>query len=139
MSKIPNFLKLALEQMNTHYLWGGKDPSSGLDCSGLVTYSLWRMGVADWRWTHNTDKLWLDLPKVDAPRPGDICLYGNKATNDPSHVMIYLTSDLVFGAAGGDHTTVNTLIAQQQDARVKVKTSINYRSDLMGFRALPLE
>ena len=49
----------------TPYVWGGKRPGA-LDCSGLVTLSLWEAsdGRIDWRDTINTDGLW-KLPPVD--------------------------------------------------------------------------
>jgi cell wall-associated NlpC family hydrolase len=134
------FLKTVLELMGKPYKWAGKD-SSGLDCSGLVTFGLFlaSSGRIDWRQSHNTDRLWAELEPTDNPAPGDLAFYGpNKANpNDVAHVMVCLAGGFVFGAAGGDSSTTSPEIAKVQDARVKVKTSVNYRPDFRGFRRLP--
>lgn len=128
------FLELALEQMGKPYRWGAKGIDA-YDCSGLVTSCLHRLGGPDWRAFGNTDYLLANLPETHSPQPGDLCLYGAK--NDASHVMVWLGScGLVFGASGGGSKTTTTEIARAQNARVKVKSSHNYRPDFLGFRSL---
>jgi murein DD-endopeptidase len=128
------YLKLALEQMGKPYRWGAKGIDL-FDCSGLVTSCLHRLGGPDWRLTHNTDRLLLELPETHSPLPGDLCLYGAK--NDANHVMLWLGScGLVFGASGGGRDTASLEIARKQNACVKVKSSHEYRPDFLGFRSL---
>lgn len=152
-----SYLFTALGLHGVPYLWGGKDPgqlvehldelgrlskawSKGLDCSGLVTHVLWRLGGADWRWTHNTDRLWDELRETEDPEPGDLVFYGvGGARPNPSHVMLFLGAcGLVFGASGGNSDTTTHAIAAKHHAAVKLKTSIHYRSDFIGFRSMPL-
>lgn len=95
------------------YIWGGKSPLSGLDCSGFVTDLLWELSGrrVDWRATHNTDRLWAEVPRVGtderrwglvpghatmataAPRPGDLVFYwgpSSRGPQDVEHVMVLL-------------------------------------------------
>jgi murein DD-endopeptidase len=153
-----SYLFTALGLVGVPYIWGGKDPGDqveeidrstgklvrswtrGLDCSGLVTHVLWRLGGPDWRQTHNTDRLWDELPETHAPQPGDICLYGLGGSQpNPSHVMLWLGAcGVVFGATGGNSDTKTHADAKRHDARVKFKTSHLYRADFLGFRSMPL-
>lgn len=138
--KRSDYLFTALGYLGVPYLWGGKDPAKGLDCSGLVTHCLWRLGGADWRHTYNTDRLWDELRETDEPKPGDAVFYGVGGVRpNPSHVMLWLgASGLVFGATGGGSDTTTLEAAKKRDAKVKFKHSHLYRPDFIGFRAMPL-
>ncbi|MBU8900927.1 C40 family peptidase [Corallococcus sp. M34] len=137
------FLSLILEQMHSPYRWGGKGerPDSNgprvFDCSGLVTSCYFETGGADWRATHNTDSLLAQLATVleSDLKAGDLVLYGKNG--DASHVMVYVGEGVVAGASGGDHTTLTLADAYAQRARVQTRPSVNYRSDVLGFRRLP--
>lgn len=81
------------------YQWGGRS-IMGLDCSGFVSESLYAVtkGRLDVRATHNTDRLWADVPRVprwqeEQLRPGDLVFYfgaSSKGPDDVSHVMVLL-------------------------------------------------
>jgi cell wall-associated NlpC family hydrolase len=87
----------------TWYLWGGKDPETGLDCSGLVTHCLFAAGGPDWRKTHWSGRMWRELPPTDKPRPGDLAFYG-PSDKDITHVMVVLGP----GAAPGTFAPLDT-------------------------------
>lgn len=132
-----DFLCTALELMGTPYIWGGKDPVRGLDCSGLVTHALWLCGGPDWRWSHNSELLYDSLKETKEPQPGDLAFYGKGRI---SHVMIALGAlDIVFGASDGDSSTTSAKEAKRRDAEVETRPSHLYRSDFWGWRAMPLE
>lgn len=137
------FLECVLEQIGVPYLWGGKRPETGLDCSGLVTHALHKVLGQDWRNTHNTDKLWAQLAPIDFPRSGDLAFYGGAGPDDVSHVMVVLNldgdEDLVVGACGGDSTTTTLREAVRRGARVRVRQGVHYRRDFRGYRKLPIE
>ena len=127
----------------TPYVWGGKR-AGALDCSGLVTLSLWEAsnGMTDWRDTHNTDALW-KLPPVDVAdlQPGDLVLYWGEHSQGPedvSHVMVWAGAGVVVGQAWG-----GPLDLDANQSRLKGKVSqvkpVHYRTDLAGFRRLPLD
>lgn len=126
------------------YVWGGKTPG-GLDCSGLVTLSLWEAsdGRIDWRQTHNTDAIWNALSPVDVAdlQNGDLCLYWgehSKGPEDVSHVMVYFDPGQCVGMAWGGPSDTNAAASRAAGKVAQVKP-VNYRSDLAGFRRLPLD
>lgn len=130
------FLVAALSRVNAPYVWCGKGPDA-FDCSGLVTWALREAGGPDLRATHDTHALWLALPPADAPLPGDLAFYG--LGPDPhavSHVMVLGPLGVVFGAAGGDHTTVSLVEAMRRRARVRVEPTAMYRPGFRGYRSL---
>lgn len=145
-----DFLAEVLGLVGTPYLWGGKSPS-GIDCSGVVTFGLWKVGGPDWRRTYSSERLWTQLEPIRFPRSGDLAFYG-KSPRDISHVMVVLPLDwdalgssdeseasLVVGACGGDSRTTTLAEAQRRGARVQVKRGIHYRDDFRGFRKLPID
>lgn len=153
MSQNAAALRIALQQMNLPYLYGGKgelafdvttgrvkaSPYLGFDCSGLVTFAAYAAGGPDLRFRANTDALWRDLRETDLPQPGCLAFYGGKSKDDVDHVMIVLNrlptgEVMVFGASGGRSTTFTLEEARRLDARVKVFERHNYRQDFRGFR-----
>lgn len=91
VGKIQSVLQRALTLLGTPYRWGGSDPDSGLDCSGLVSY-VFRTALG------------MDLPRVsrdmaandnaeliknrDELRQGDLVFFG--AGGRVNHVGIYV-------------------------------------------------
>ena len=125
----------------TPYVWGGKRPGA-LDCSGLVTLSLWEAsdGRIDWRQTHNTDRLWA-LPPVATSEleDGDLVLYWGEHSRGPedvSHVMVYIGGNVV-GQAWGGPSDVDAE-ASRAAGKVSLVRPVHYRSDLAGFRRPPV-
>lgn len=91
VGKVQSVLQSALALLGTPYRWGGSDPDSGLDCSGLVGY-VFRTALG------------VDLPRVsrdmaadgegelirnrDQLRQGDLVFFG--ARGRVNHVGIYV-------------------------------------------------
>jgi len=91
IGKVQNVLQRALTLLGTPYRWGGTDPDSGLDCSGLVGY-VFRTALG------------VDLPRVSRDmaandnaeliknrnelRQGDLVFFG--ARGRVNHVGIYV-------------------------------------------------
>lgn len=127
------FLAAAFACEGVAYIWGGKS-ARGLDCSGLITWALKAAGGPDHRATHNSDRLYFDLPEAIEPQPGDLAFYGAKG--NPSHVVICIGGphDQTIGANGGGSTTTTVAIADAQRACVKRKASPKYRPDFLGYR-----
>lgn len=133
------------------YLWGAKGlvfytgqptPAFALDCSGAVTYAIKQVAGVDLTRTHNTDKLWNELPSIEVPQLGDIALYGGNRPDDVSHVEMIVAIDpdsklyVVGGASGGTPQTLTLDIAKAARAMYKVKKSHLYRTDFRGFRSV---
>ena len=141
MSQRDSFLRFVDEclRADVPYLWGGKSLQA-LDCSGLVTLGLYLASGLDLRQTHNTDMMWNHWEPISGvqTRPGDVALYGGSRPDDVSHVMVLLDGGSVIGASGGDSTSTSLRIAASQGAQVRRYSRADYRSDLRGFRRLPL-
>lgn len=139
----PRYLSALFDCWGVPYLWGGDDPDAddpekaGLDCSGLVTYAIWKGGGPDWRRTHTAQRLWDVFPETIAPKVGDLAFYGLTPLNI-SHVMVWL-GGTVYGASGGNRDTVSVELAEKLGARVKLKASHLYRPDWRGFCRIPFD
>ncbi len=78
---------LALELVGTPYRYGGEDPASGFDCSGLVYYTYRKNGVHVPRTSRQLFKAARKIALDDALR-GDLVFFQDQAKL--SHVGIYL-------------------------------------------------
>jgi cell wall-associated NlpC family hydrolase len=83
----------AMKYLGIPYQWGGVSPTTGFDCSGLVTYVFAQLGVS---LPHYTVSQW-DSPdavpvRPDRLRPGDLVFFvGSDGTRQaPGHVGIYV-------------------------------------------------
>lgn len=138
MSRRLAFLDEALRLEGRPYLWCGKGPEA-FDCSGLVTWCLWRAGGPDLRATHNTTRLYAELPVVVAPKPGDLAVYGRLRLDGAlgsGHVMLWWGDGRVYGACGGDRSTTSLELAAARGARVRFRRSHRYRVDFLAFHSL---
>ncbi len=126
--------------LGTPYIWGGKSPTPGLDCSGAVSYALMSTGAVppSFGASHNADDLYR-MAKPVAPadvKAGDLAFYGTPG--HVSHVMMALGDGRTIGASGGGPTTTSVAIAEQQGAAVKVQPASYRTKDLVGFGRLPM-
>lgn len=134
-----NFLILAMQHIGIPYLWGGKDPRKGLDCSGLAEVCLYILGIdppgiqnSQHLYDHfstNSNGKWINRV-TDKCDLGDLLFFG-KDDNSISHVGVYLGIDLYLEAAGGDHTTTSMAEAVKRNAFVKV-SPVGHRKDLVA-------
>lgn len=131
-------------EQRTWYVWGGRFPETGLDCSGLVAHCLWAVGGPDWRKTHWSGRMWRELPPAIHPLPGDLAMYGPPGS--VNHVMAVVGPSriagefVVVGASGGNSDTTTIEIARLRRAFVKRKPTHLYRPGFRGFRRLvPLD
>lgn len=129
------FLGSALALEGRPYQWNGKGPFA-FDCSGLVTWAIWRAGGPDLRVDHNCKKLWAELEPLAAIQPGDIALAFYGPPERVEHVMITVGDGRVFGACGGNSHTLTLEDAERDHARVQFRRTVTYRPGLQGFRSL---
>jgi cell wall-associated NlpC family hydrolase len=84
-------VEIAENYLGVPYRWGGADPSTGFDCSGLTMYVYGELGV---RLRHYAADQWDDLAHVDPAQlaPGDLVFFEPR-WNGPGHVGIYIGGD----------------------------------------------
>jgi hypothetical protein len=83
----------AMKYKGTDYLWGGSNPKTGFDCSGLVQWAYAKQGITTGRTTYDQ----IDAPngtKVDRQdlAPGDLVFF-QSSTGDVHHVGISMGGD----------------------------------------------
>jgi cell wall-associated NlpC family hydrolase len=126
-----HLVNLALKLVGCPYVWGGANPWAGFDCSGFIIWIYQVFGLlpsGDWTAQGLYEHFRQVPPTADTIAvPGDLVFYG-AGVHGITHVMLRLTSTLVVGASGGDHTTTTREEAARKGAQVKVKP-INYRRD----------
>lgn len=76
---------LARTYTGVPYRWGGTDPTTGLDCSGLVQLVYGTLGVALPRVAADQAKAGTAVPSLSQAQPGDLLFFGSPA----HHVGIY--------------------------------------------------
>ncbi len=125
----------ALSFVGTHYLWGGNNPLTGMDCSGLVLELLRSIGA--WGKIDDTAQgIYGTFGGMKAKSNyafGDI-LYFGKSTTQITHVTMSLGSGLMIEAGAGGSTTTSKDAAAKQSAFVRVRP-INNRADLVAVTA----
>ena len=110
-------VSIADEYLGVPYRWGGADPLTGFDCSGLTMYVYAQLGI---HLPHYAADQWHELPHVDASQlePGDLVFFEPR-WDGPGHVGIY---------AGGD----NFIEAPHTGDVVKI-ASLSREASEMGY------
>jgi peptidoglycan DL-endopeptidase CwlO len=110
-------VSIADQFLGVPYRWGGADPLTGFDCSGLTMYVYAQLGI---QLPHYAADQWQMLPHVDASQlePGDLVFFEPRA-NGPGHVGIF---------AGGD----NFIEAPHTGDVVKI-ASLSQEAARMGY------
>ncbi|WP_276926753.1 glucosaminidase domain-containing protein [Parvibacter caecicola] len=85
---VADLLSEVTSHLGTPYVWGGADPITGFDCSGLMQYSLREaMGVDIPRTTYFQWRVG-ETVQFDDLQPGDLLFFDNDG--DIHHVAMYL-------------------------------------------------
>jgi cell wall-associated NlpC family hydrolase len=75
----------AKKYLGTPYVWGGTNPKTGLDCSGLVQLVYKNFGVDLPRVSYQQATEGKAVPSLDQARPGDLLAFGSPV----HHIAIY--------------------------------------------------
>lgn len=84
----------AEQYLGVPYQWGGTDPSTGLDCSGLVQLTFSRLGVQLPRTSQEQQQVGAPVASLAQAQPGDLVFYGSPA----EHVGIYVGNGQMINA-----------------------------------------
>jgi cell wall-associated NlpC family hydrolase len=77
-------VEAASRYLGVPYVWGGEDPATGLDCSGLVQVAMGDLGVDVPRVARDQARLGTAVPSLAEARPGDLLIF-----DGGSHIGIY--------------------------------------------------
>jgi cell wall-associated NlpC family hydrolase len=124
---------LAMSYVGIPYKFGGKNPLTGFDCSGLACELLMSSGVLPHHTELNAQGLYDLLEKtgsVDRWGMGSLAFFGVDPKNIV-HVGFCLDQYRMIEAGGGDHTTLLTADAAAKNACVRIRP-IKYRKDFFA-------
>jgi hypothetical protein len=93
----------ARRYLGVPYVWGGTNPATGLDCSGLVQRVYADLGVQLPRVSQDQARAGSAVASLADARPGDVLAFGHPV----NHVAIYLGNNQMIAAPEpGDHVRV---------------------------------
>lgn len=83
------------------YVWGGKTPKSGFDCSGLISWGMKKIGVNIPSYSVSQYNLTVPVHPLDA-QPGDLIFFKGTygSPNQISHVEFYIDDRTMYGSNG---------------------------------------
>lgn len=133
----------ALSKCGIRYQWGADGPNL-FDCSGFVLWC-WREAGIKWSDTNAGGLRALTQKPEHPPQAGDLAFYGREGK--VTHVTMLLSpgGTWIIGANGGgsptpgESATDYAVRMTKLDACVKIARSVNYRKDLIGLGAMPIE
>ncbi|HTK01065.1 MAG TPA: C40 family peptidase [Bordetella sp.] len=99
-----------LDALGTRYRWGGDDPDSGFDCSGLVSFIYKEVAGVDLPRRARDQRSEGHAVKTAQLQPGDLVFFGIRRHNQTSHVGIYIgNNEFVHAPTRGEKVRIDTL------------------------------
>ena len=123
--------QIMLTHMNLPYIYGGKNPLLGLDCSGLVCCllkSVHLLGTNEDLGSQELHDRFLPQSDLDVRDLGSLAFYGTDGVID--HVTMMLDSEFMIEAGHGTPQTLTRDIAAHRGAYTRVR-HIDYRQDFI--------
>lgn len=128
--------------IGTPYIYGGNNPLTGFDCSGLICEGLKSEGVIRYDQDLSAQSIYDRLSEYGVYTPHEIkknyLLFFGRDNKSIHHVAIALDSKRMVEAGGGDSTTLTYEDAAKKNAMVRVRP-IDYRKDLLAVIRYPLK
>jgi len=101
-------VKSAEAYLGVPYRWGGTDPKSGLDCSGLVQLAYKKLGVDLPRLAADQARMGTPVASLADARPGDLVAFGTPV----DHIGIYAgDGQMVVAPHRGEVVKIQTITA----------------------------
>ena len=101
-------VRIATRYLGVPYLWGGADPITGFDCSGLTMYVYAQLGI---HLTHYTGSQFYEGARVPpwALEPGDL-LFFEPSSRGPQHEGMYIgNGEFIQAPHTGDVVKISSL------------------------------
>src|SRR5690606_17116128 len=89
------------------YVWGGKGPSEGFDCSGLISYAFGEIGIDLSGNAHSQYNKTVAVDLEDA-KPGDL-VFWETYKKAPSHVGMYLGDGNFINSGSSNGVSIDKL------------------------------
>lgn len=147
--KIELFQKLLLSYLNIPYIYGGKNPLTGEDCSGLVCEFLKALGKIGTNEEFNAQQLFnkyvkpmaqtpasLPMPAGEPALTGSLVFYGADVSH-VDHVAMLIDNEFIIEAGHGTADTLTKDIASQRGAFTRIRP-YKYRADFLQIVNLDL-
>lgn len=93
----PDVVADAERYLGIPYQWGGTDPATGLDCSGLVQHVYSDLGISVPRTSQEQATVGTPVASLADAQPGDLVFYEPSASG-PGHVGIYIGNGQMINA-----------------------------------------
>lgn len=128
-------LKLAWSYVNLPYRWGGDDPMTGFDCSGMVVELLKAVGALPLHADLGADMLWRMYiparPEAGEAAAGHLAFWFNDK-GEATHVAVCVDGEFCLTANGGGRATKELADAVRMNAFVTLRR-LDHRSDQPRF------
>lgn len=126
------FQCLMLSYLNIPYIYGGKNPLTGEDCSGLVCEFLKALGTLETNEELGSQQLhdhFAPVAHQGAASTGSLVFYGADESHI-DHVAMFIDGHFIVEAGHGTSDTLTKEIAEKRGAFVRVRP-YTYRKDLV--------
>lgn len=115
------FIQYAMSFVGVPYKWGGENPISGMDCSGLVSECLEAFGIIKGRLTaQGIYQAIRDTSQPNISLPGSIIFFGSSVSHI-SHIGILTHPQLMLEAGNGGEGIFNQEEADLANAFVRIR------------------
>ena len=113
------------------YLWGGNNPLTGFDCSGLICEGLKAHDIIKADMTSQGLYDYLSKQGLRSQLTQDSVLFFGKSRTEISHIAVAINEKLMIEAGGGNETTTTLSAAKAANAFVRIRP-ISNRKDLVA-------
>lgn len=130
---LKTLVQYAKSFLGLNYLWGGANPLTGFDCSGLVDELLESAGIG-LSLKPNAQGLYNHFMKFgvgNIREAGSLIFYG-KSEQAISHVAFMIDANRVIEAGHGTSTITSKEAAALNGSFVRIRP-YNYRGDIVGY------
>jgi len=129
-------LALGMAKEGIPYRWGGSNPLTGFDCSGLIVELLKSVGLVPDKFDTNSRGLYQMFKDKEVKKPDRGCLvFFGPSKAKINHIGLMINDELMIEAGGGGSKTRTLEDAAKQGAWIRVRP-YKRRSDVVAFVSL---